>query len=63
MEGYLESLGENFVGLWRYKKYGEPSNWCVTIRYNGDSWDLDEESTIEEAFESAIKLLERLKNE
>jgi len=63
IEEYLEKLGDHFVGLWSFKRYEEPSNWCVTISYKGDIWDLDDKITIQEAFEEAIKLLEKLEND
>lgn len=63
MEDYINELGNNFIGLWRYKRYDRPIAWCVTICHNGENYDLDEKPTINEAFEEAIKLLKKLENE
>jgi hypothetical protein len=56
----LAQLGDNFIGLWRFRVYGQRRLWCVTLQVNGYYYDTYGKATPEGALAEAIKIRERV---
>lgn len=63
IEEYLKELDDRFIGLWVYRQYNTPLEYCVTIIYNDLHWDTRGCETPTVALDEAVKLLGKLKNE
>jgi hypothetical protein len=56
----LDQLGENFIGLWRFRVYGKRRSWCVTLHVAGDYYDTLARATPELALKDAIKTRDKI---
>ncbi|MBN8919264.1 MAG: hypothetical protein J0H62_00835 [Rhizobiales bacterium] len=56
----IGELGENFIGLWRFRVYGKRRSWCVTLHVGGDYYDTMARATPELALADAIKTRDRI---
>lgn len=59
MEKLLAQLGDNFIGLWRFRVYGQRRFWCVTLHVNGYYYDTSGKATPELALKNAIQIRDR----
>src|SRR5262245_33576367 len=55
----LDKLGDNFIGLWRFRVYGTRGLWCVTLHHNGYYYDTYGKATPELALAEAIRIRDR----
>ncbi|HKQ56106.1 MAG TPA: hypothetical protein VJT12_09475 [Methyloceanibacter sp.] len=58
MKRLMEQLGNHFIGLWRYRVYGERRYYICTFEINGDYFDSRQRVTPEAALREALKTLE-----
>src|SRR5262245_34245308 len=65
MKRLLAELGDHFIGLWRYRVYGERRYYVCTFEINGAYYDSHQRVTPEAALREALKTLkaERRKRE
>ena len=56
----LRALGDNFIGLWRFRVYGEQRRWCVTLHVNGYYYDTKGKATAALALRDAIRTLDKI---
>jgi hypothetical protein len=56
----LSELGDNFIGLWRFRVYGQKRLWCVTLHVNGYYYDTHGKATPELAIAAAIKIRDKV---
>jgi hypothetical protein len=58
MKRLMAELGDHFIGLWRYRVYGERRYYICTFEINGDYYDSRQRVTPEAALREALKTLE-----
>jgi hypothetical protein len=57
MKRLMAELGDHFIGLWRYRVYGERRYYICTFEINGDYYDSRQRVTPEGALREALKTL------
>jgi hypothetical protein len=56
----LATLGDNFIGLWRFRVFGKRRSWCVTLQVDGNYYDTLPRANAELALKDAIKTRDRV---
>jgi hypothetical protein len=56
----LSKLGDNFIGLWRFRVYGSRRRWCVTFQVEGHYYDTYGKVTPEAALADALRTRDRV---
>jgi len=57
MEKLMAALGDNFVGLWRYRIYRQRRYYVCTVIIDGDYYDSDRRTTPKAALREALRTL------
>lgn len=57
MEKLLASLGDHFIGLWRYRLRAERRYYVCTVHVNGHYFDSGQKTTIEGALREGIRVV------
>ena len=62
LEDRLNRVATHLVGLWRFRKAGEPVRWCCTYIYDGCYYDTWPKKTPNEALDTVHRTLQQMRS-